>query len=83
MIVDTSAVTRAQLGNLLEALEAVVVTRADLSDFGQAIQEALPALIRANEPPAPRCTPIGFRLDVVRDRDGWILQIIARPDPTL
>jgi len=82
-MLDTSAITREQLGNLVEALEVAVVTRSDLGDFADAIEKALPGLILKSAPVMPRCTPVPFRMTVIRGPDNLITEIIARPEPEL
>jgi len=81
--IDTTAVTHAQLRNLVEALEVAVVSRSDLGDFADAIEKALPGLILKSAPLVPRCEPVPFRMTVIRGPDNLITEIIARPEPDL
>ncbi len=81
---DATAINRQQLGDLMAALEGVVVKRADLVAFSDGLERAMPELVRKNMPLEPR--PVVIVFDVIRDpRTDLIIQIICttRRDLTL
>jgi hypothetical protein len=82
--VDDRAVTRAQLLDMLDALDGVIRqrSRSDLAEFATAIEDSLPALIEQASTGAPVqrcCPPSSFRFLISRDSEGLIDEVVVRP----
>jgi hypothetical protein len=81
---DHRAISRRELGDLLDAVDEAVGlrTQADLAEFADILEQSLPALVAkasAGAPVARCCPPSSFRFVVARDSDGLIAEIVVRP----
>lgn len=73
--------TAEQLGSVVDALQHVLVQRADLVEFADAVEQRLPDLIaRAAPPTSAKCAPTAWRFRVVRDENGDLTDILATPE---